>query len=57
MTAVSQLLNCDDHATILRKHKRDAASARPDICHQMLMAVLDSPLNKAGYVQAAWMPL
>merc|ERR1711865_751349 len=48
-----ELLNCDDHAHILRKHKRDAASARPDICHQMLMFILDSPMNKAGNVQVA----
>ena len=51
-----QLLNCDDHAHILRKHKRDAASARPDICHQMLMNILDSPMNKAGNVQVAALP-
>lgn len=28
------LLNCDDHAAFLRKHKRDPAEYRPDILHQ-----------------------
>ena len=46
-----QLLNCDDHAHILRKHKRDPNSARPDIAHQCLLALLDSPLNKRGLLQ------
>lgn len=30
-----QLLNCDDHATYLMKHKKDPALYRPDICHQV----------------------
>ena len=30
-----QLLNCDDHATFLRKHRKDPADYRPDICHQV----------------------
>lgn len=29
------LLNCDDHASYLRKHKLDPALYRPDICHQV----------------------
>lgn len=43
-----QLLNCDDHVNIMRKNNKDPAFYRPDIVHQELMAVLDSPLNKAG---------
>jgi rRNA pseudouridine-1189 N-methylase Emg1 (Nep1/Mra1 family) len=43
-----QLLNCDDHATYLKKHKKDPAFYRPDIAHQALLMILDSPLNKAG---------
>lgn len=43
-----QLLNCDDHATYIMKHKKDPALFRPDICHQALLTILDSPLNKAG---------
>ena len=44
-----ELLNCDDHRDICRKklHK-DPNSFRPDILHQELLALLDSPLNKAG---------
>jgi len=49
-----QLLNCDDHANFLRKHRKDPADYRPDICHQALLSVLDSPLNKAGYIKAVY---
>jgi hypothetical protein len=30
-----ELLNCDDHANFLRRHKKDPALYRPDICHQV----------------------
>eukprot|EP00186_Timspurckia_oligopyrenoides_P000424 CAMPEP_0182442638 /NCGR_PEP_ID=MMETSP1172-20130603/1550_1 /TAXON_ID=708627 /ORGANISM="Timspurckia oligopyrenoides, Strain CCMP3278" /LENGTH=263 /DNA_ID=CAMNT_0024637613 /DNA_START=1 /DNA_END=789 /DNA_ORIENTATION=+ len=43
-----QLLNQDDHQSILARHRRDPAEARPDITHQCLLALMDSPLNKAG---------
>ncbi|KAN0026242.1 hypothetical protein ACTFIV_007226 [Dictyostelium citrinum] len=46
-----QLLNCDDHADILKKHGKEASEARPDILHQCLLALFDSPLNKAGLLQ------
>jgi len=29
-----ELLNCDDHANFLRRHGKDPALYRPDICHQ-----------------------
>ena len=45
------LLNCDDHSHILKKHGRDLSESRPDITHQCLLALLDSPLNKAGKLQ------
>ena len=45
------LLNCDDHAAFLRKHKRDPAELRPDILHQCMLILLDSPLNKAGLLK------
>ncbi|THH12304.1 hypothetical protein EW146_g7734, partial [Bondarzewia mesenterica] len=45
------LLNCDDHQGILAKTGRDIADARPDITHQCLLTLLDSPLNKAGMLQ------
>lgn len=49
------ILNSDEHAEFLKKHGKDPAQYRPDIAHQTLLAVLDSPLNKAGYVEAIFM--
>lgn len=47
-----ELINCDDHRDICkRKLKKDPKEFRPDICHQELLALLDSPLNKAGRLQ------
>ena len=45
------LLNCDDHQGLLRKMGRDISEARPDITHQCLLTLLDSPVNKAGKLQ------
>lgn len=30
-----ELLNCDDHSNFLRRHGKDPAFYRPDICHQV----------------------
>ena len=49
-----QILNCDDHANFLRRHGKEPADFRPDIVHQELLAILDSPLNKAGRVNAVY---
>ena len=46
-----ELLNADDHSKILKKHDRDLNDARPDITHQCLLQLMDSPLNKAGKLQ------
>ncbi|GLH01265.1 hypothetical protein R5R35_007028 [Gryllus longicercus] len=46
-----QLLNCDDHAGFLRKFDREPGSCRPDITHQCLLMLMDSPLNRAGLLQ------
>lgn len=46
-----ELMNSEDHGHQLVKHGRDLASARPDISHQCLMMLLDSPLNRAGMLQ------
>lgn len=48
------LLNCDDHQNFLLKHKKDPALYRPDICHQALLSILDSPLNKAGKLKGVF---
>ncbi len=42
------LLNSGDHQHILKKTKRDEMTTRPDILHQCLLTLTDSPLNKAG---------
>eukprot|EP00262_Sarcandra_glabra_P001980 TRINITY_DN12178_c0_g1_i2.p1 TRINITY_DN12178_c0_g1~~TRINITY_DN12178_c0_g1_i2.p1 ORF type:complete len:259 (+),score=48.60 TRINITY_DN12178_c0_g1_i2:171-947(+) len=49
-----QILNSDDHANFLRKHNRNPADYRPDIVHQALLAILDSPLNKAGRLRGLY---
>lgn len=45
-----ELLNCDDHLSLHARLGRDPKDSRPDICHQMMLTILDSPLNKAGLV-------
>ncbi|XP_053200242.1 ribosomal RNA small subunit methyltransferase NEP1-like [Panonychus citri] len=46
-----ELLNCDDHMSYIRKFKKDPAFCRPDITHQCLLMLFDSPLNRAGLLQ------
>jgi len=46
-----ELLNTDDHVHILKKQQRDTTEPRPDILHQCLLTLMDSPLNKAGKLQ------
>ena len=49
---IYELLNCDDHRELCRKKlNRDPNDFRPDILHQELLALMDSPLNKAGLLQ------
>jgi rRNA small subunit pseudouridine methyltransferase Nep1 len=43
-----ELVNCDDHKSLLQKAQKDFSRYRPDIVHQCLLTLLDSPLNKAG---------
>ena len=49
---IYELLNCDDHRDVCKKklHK-DPNDFRPDILHQEFLALMDSPLNKAGLLQ------
>ncbi|KMT09494.1 hypothetical protein BVRB_6g129640 [Beta vulgaris subsp. vulgaris] len=49
-----QILNSEDHANFLRKHNKNPSDYRPDIIHQALLMILDSPLNKAGKIQAVY---
>ncbi|CAJ0943066.1 unnamed protein product, partial [Mesorhabditis belari] len=45
------LLASEKHANFLLKNKKDPATYRPDIVHQCLLNLLDSPLNRAGKLQ------
>ncbi|XP_057557729.1 ribosomal RNA small subunit methyltransferase NEP1 isoform X2 [Hippopotamus amphibius kiboko] len=46
-----ELLNCDRHKSMLLKNGRDPGEVRPDIAHQSLLMLMDSPLNRAGLLQ------
>ncbi|KRX02908.1 hypothetical protein PPERSA_13162 [Pseudocohnilembus persalinus] len=46
------LLNSDEHKQyISNKLNRDFSLYRPDVVHHSLLSLLDSPLNKAGFLQ------
>lgn len=45
------LITIDDHAGLIKKMNKTYEDYRPDVAHQCLLALLDSPLNKAGYLQ------
>ncbi|KAM7505257.1 hypothetical protein LguiB_004161 [Lonicera macranthoides] len=49
-----QLLNSDEHANFLKRNNRNPADYRPDIAHQAMLMILDSPLNKAGRLRALY---
>jgi rRNA small subunit pseudouridine methyltransferase Nep1 len=46
-----ELVSADSHKHVLQKLKKDPSEYRPDILHQCLLTLLDSPLNKAGHLQ------
>eukprot|EP00761_Pharyngomonas_kirbyi_P006944 gb/GECH01006953.1/.p1 GENE.gb/GECH01006953.1/~~gb/GECH01006953.1/.p1 ORF type:complete len:238 (+),score=24.56 gb/GECH01006953.1/:1-714(+) len=46
-----RLLDSDEHGGYLRRKGKDPTHYRPDITHQCLLSLLDSPLNKAGLLQ------
>ncbi|KAF8569760.1 hypothetical protein P879_05353 [Paragonimus westermani] len=46
-----QLLNPDKHKDRILKSGQDLADVRPDIAHQCLLMLLDSPLNRVGKLQ------
>jgi rRNA small subunit pseudouridine methyltransferase Nep1 len=46
-----ELLNCDRHKQQIIKFKKDPSTCRPDILHQCLLMLFDSPLNRANLLQ------
>lgn len=46
-----QLLNSDEHSHLISKAGGSPMDYRPDILHHSLLALIDSPLNKAGKLQ------
>lgn len=46
-----EIINCDDHYKIIKSMKKKLEEFRPDIIHQCLLNLFDSPLNKAGLLQ------
>ncbi|VDP66513.1 unnamed protein product [Schistosoma curassoni] len=48
-----QLLNPDRHKDRILKAGVDVATVRPDITHQCLLMLLDSPLNRVGKLQVS----
>ncbi|VDN05222.1 unnamed protein product [Thelazia callipaeda] len=45
------ILTSDKHANFIRSQKKDPNNFRPDILHQCLLMLLDSPLNRAGLLR------
>jgi rRNA small subunit pseudouridine methyltransferase Nep1 len=46
-----ELLNCDKHKQQIIKYKKDPSQCRPDILHQCLLMLFDSPLNRVNLLQ------
>jgi len=46
-----EILNSDDHQKQIKMMKKTYEEYRPDVTHQCLLSLFDSPLNKAGYLQ------
>lgn len=46
-----ELVSADSHKSILTRLKKNPSDYRPDIVHQSLLTLLDSPLNKAGLLK------
>lgn len=44
-------MNCDDHQRTIKRMGKKYEDFRPDITHQCLLSLMDSPLNKAGRLQ------
>ncbi|KAI4297532.1 hypothetical protein L6164_037418 [Bauhinia variegata] len=52
-----KILNSDEDAQFLLRQKKNLNDYRPDIIHEALRCILDSPLNKAGMVGAIYVKI
>ncbi|XP_028802702.1 ribosomal RNA small subunit methyltransferase NEP1-like isoform X2 [Neltuma alba] len=52
-----KILNSDDDAQLLLNQRKNLNDYRPDIVHEALRSILDSPLNKAGMVAAIYVKI
>ncbi|TKY69274.1 Ribosomal RNA small subunit methyltransferase NEP1 [Spatholobus suberectus] len=52
-----KILNSDEDAQFLLKQKKNPNDYWPDIIHEALRCILDSPLNKAGMVGAIYVKI
>ncbi|XP_020223117.1 ribosomal RNA small subunit methyltransferase NEP1 [Cajanus cajan] len=52
-----KILNSDEDAQFLLKQNKNLNDYRPDIIHEALRCILDSPLNKAGMVEAIYVKI
>lgn len=51
MNRCDVLLNSDEHKGFISgKLNRDFSLYRPDVVHHALLSLMDSPLNKAGFL-------
>jgi rRNA small subunit pseudouridine methyltransferase Nep1 len=46
-----ELLNSDDHYKFLLNNKKKPDEYRPDVVHQCLLTLIDSPVNKSGNLE------
>ena len=46
-----ELINSDDHQNLIKKMNKSLEDYRPDVLHQCLLNLFESPLNKAGLLQ------
>ena len=46
-----EIINSDDHMNLIKKMNKSYEDYRPDVLHQCLLNLFESPLNKAGLLQ------
>ena len=46
-----EIINSDDHRNLIKKMNKSFEDYRPDVLHQCLLNLFESPLNKAGMLQ------